>query len=85
MEANFREHILTSYDLSPKDFDRLMEEINGYYGMTLEEYIQHRHFQLHREGMKNPEIYSLLKEEIRDIRFSVHDISERRIRRIIYG
>jgi len=81
----FKEHIIASFNITDKEFDRLMDEIHNFYNETLEEYIQHRHFVLKREGLKNNEIYKSVLEEIKQRRFTASKLSERQVRRIIYG
>ena len=85
MDDVFKYYIVSSFNISDSDFDRLIEEINNYYIETPEEFIRHRHFQLRRDGLKNEIIYKRILEEIKTRRFSAGNLSERQIRRIIYG
>ncbi len=81
----FRRHITSNYGIAESDFERLHEEFLSYFGRTLEEYVLQRHAELQMAGKKNPEIYRLIKEEATARRFGVTGLSERMIRRIIYG
>jgi hypothetical protein len=83
--SEFKRHIVGNYDISETTFDRMLEETAAYFGMTLEEYVRSRHLQLQRSGRKNDEIYRLIIDETRDMRFAVKGLTERRIRRLIYG
>lgn len=81
----FKRHIIETFGLSERDFDRLLEEFLGFFGTTLEEYVIHRHLELQRDGKKNKEIFRRIEEEASARRFAVEPLSTRRIRRMIYG
>ena len=83
--VDFKDHIMFSFNLSEQDFRRLMDEFLGYFGSTLEEYVRARQAELHKEGRKNQEIYSLIAREAAGMRFAAAPLSERQIRRIVYG
>ncbi len=82
---NFRNHLQETYNLSEKQVDLLFEEFSSYYRESAEAFIRRRHNEMKDEGLKNTQIYKILKSEIEDRRFSCDDLSERQIRRIIYG
>ena len=81
----FKVHIISSFNINEKDFDRLFEEFLSYFGETAEQFIMKRHLQLRDKGMKNEDIYLKLLDEIKFIRFKSPELSPRQIRRIIYG
>jgi hypothetical protein len=83
--SEFKRHVVETYDISETTFDRFIEDALAYFGMTLEEYVRGRHLELQRAGMKNVEIYRLILEEAADMRFAVKGLTERRVRRLIYG
>jgi hypothetical protein len=83
--VDFKDHIMFSFNLSDQDFHRLMDEFLGYFGSTLGDYVRARREELHKEGKKNDEIYSLIAREVSIMRFAADPLSERQIRRIIYG
>ena len=85
MPDDFKNHIVSSFNISESDFDMLLEEFNNYYRDTQEEFIRHRHFQLKKMGYKNDAIYRRILDEIKARRFSAGTMTERQIRRIIYG
>jgi hypothetical protein len=49
------------------------------------EWIRRRHAELQRQGLRNAEIYGRIQEEARRILVQPRPLSERQIRRIIYG
>jgi hypothetical protein len=76
---------MTTYSISDGDFERLHEEFLAYFGQTVEEFVSRRHQELQKTGLKNDEIYRLIRAESAARRFAVQDLSERQIRRIVYG
>lgn len=49
MYEDFKVHIISSFNINEKDFDRLFEEFLSYFGETAEQFIMKRHLQL-RDG-----------------------------------
>ena len=82
---DLEQYLLSSYNLDKSDLPRLLEDIAGFFDMTLEEFVQLRHQQLRHQGLKNEEIYHRLLEEIKERRFKAASLSIRQIRRLIYG
>lgn len=81
----FKRHILESFAISEKEFDRLLDEIHAYYELEVNEFIRQRHFQLKKEGLHNNSIYQKIREELHQRRFKAGNLSIRQIRRTIYG
>jgi len=84
-KAEFKTYLVSAYPISGDDFDRIIEEFNGFYDVTLNDYIQNRHLELKSDEKKNEEIYELLIEEIKGMRFKAPGLTTRQVRRIIYG
>jgi len=83
--SEFRRHLEETYGIAGEDYSRLVEEFLAYFGSTLEEYVRARHLALQRLGKRNPEIFRQIVEESQTLRFAERDLSERRVRRLIYG
>ena len=73
------------YEIHPDQIDRLMEDFAHFFDMEIKDFIRLRHQELQHSGMQNSEIYSELAREIEERRFKAPELSERQIRRIIYG
>jgi hypothetical protein len=84
-DAEFKRHILDTYNISEGDFGRLIEEFLEHFDSTLNDYVRSRHSELQKEGGRNTAIYRVLMREIEDRRFAAGPLTERKIRRIIYG
>jgi hypothetical protein len=83
--VEFKDHVMFSFNLSEHDFTRLLDEFLGHFSSTLEAFVCQRHTELRREGKKNPEIYRLIVGEVSERRFSTETLTERQVRRIVYG
>jgi hypothetical protein len=83
--VDFKYHICETFGLDNGGFKRLYEEFLSYFGFTLEEYVRSRHLELQHEGLKNREIYNRIITEAPGLRFAAGPLTERRVRRMIYG
>ncbi|MGA2976197.1 MAG: hypothetical protein ABSF77_12875 [Spirochaetia bacterium] len=83
--SDLKQHIVETYGISENNFERLHEEFLAFYNQTIEEYVGQRHLELQKAGKKNDEIYRLIRAELDARRFAVKQMSERQIRRLVYG
>jgi hypothetical protein len=85
LNGSLIERIVASTDLSPAEANRVVEDVLAWYAEPLLDYVRRRHAQLRTQGVRNPEIYRLLAVEIRQRPFAAPEVSERQLRRFIYG
>jgi hypothetical protein len=78
-------YLVRSTRLTPPEARRVIDEVIAYLDDTVEDFIRRRHLALQSQGYSNPEIFARLGDEIRERRFRADELSERQIRRIIYG
>jgi len=64
---------------------RVLADVATYFNETIEEFVRRRHAELHRRQHKNDEIWPLIAAELRQRRFAAPGLSERQLRRIVYG
>jgi hypothetical protein len=64
---------------------RVIEEALAFFSESLEEFVRRRHAELQTEGRRNPEIFRRIAHELGGRRFAAPPLSERQIRRLIYG
>ena len=57
----------------------------GTAGRLVEEFVARRHRELQAEGLRNDEIFARIADEICARRFAAPQLTERQIRRLIYG
>jgi hypothetical protein len=64
---------------------RVLADINAYYNETVEQYVRRRHAELRRRNRRNDEIWPEIAVELTHRRFTAPDLTERQLRRMVYG
>jgi hypothetical protein len=64
---------------------RVIADVTTYFSETVEEFVRRRHGELRHLPRKNEEIWPLLEAELAQRRFVAANLSERQLRRIVYG
>ncbi len=83
--SNFKEKISLFLDLNKINIDKFYDELLNVFSETEKEYISRRHIELKKIGYKNKEIYPLIINEVNNCLFKGSLLTERQIKRIIYG
>lgn len=78
-------HLARTTRLGPEEAQRIVLEVLGYLQETPEAFVRRRHRALQAEGLANAAIYTRLASELALWRFRAPALSERQIRRMIYG
>jgi hypothetical protein len=79
-------HVARSTGLDDATASRVVADVMAYFGQTVEEYVVQRHGDLKGRNRKNDEIWPLIMGELKTRRFKAGDeLSERKLRRIVYG
>ena len=78
-------HLERTTRLERAEARRLVGEVIAYFGESLPEFVARRHRELQAESLRNEAIYRRIAEEAQERRFEVGKLSERQIRRLIYG
>jgi hypothetical protein len=78
-------HVAGSTGLPEAVATRVVADINAYFSETVEAYVRRRHAELKDVNWKNDEIWPLLAAELRARRFRAPDLTERQLRRVVYG
>ncbi|GAB1513196.1 hypothetical protein [Actinophytocola sp. KF-1] len=84
-DADLIERVAASTGLAPNVAARVVEDVLAYYRLPAEQYVRRRHAELQAEGKKNPEIFPLIAAELRGRLVAAPVLSERQLRRIVYG
>jgi hypothetical protein len=74
-----------AHGLSARTAERLVDEVLSYCSETVEEYVRRRHIELQSQEHKNEAIFAQISSELALRRFCAPPLSERQIRRLIYG
>lgn len=80
-----RDHLQGITGLGRPLLEKILEEILAWHTKDLATWVRDRHRELQRQGLRNTEIYPKLCEEAGRTLVRPGDLSERQIRRLIYG
>jgi len=83
--ADLIAYLARSSRLEAIEATRVVNEVLQFLGETPEDYIRRRHIRLQNQGLSNQEIFTRLAQELPRWRFRAPQLSERQIRRVIYG
>ena len=83
--AELIEHIKRISALDATKAQHLVEEVLSFYQESVEHFVARRHRELQRQGLANLQIYHQIREELPERCFAAPVLSERQIRRMIYG
>ena len=64
---------------------RLVEDVLAYFSETSEEFVRRRHRELQHDGVANAASFTAIAAELAQRRVASPQLSERQIRRLIYG
>src|SRR5262249_17457395 len=78
-------HLARTTSLEGPAAARLVDEVLAYFSESVEQFVARRHRELKREDLRNDAIFARIAEEVRERRFAAPDLTERQIRRLIYG
>jgi hypothetical protein len=78
-------HVAASAGLSAAEAARVVEDVVAFHGEPVEDYVRRRHAEMKTYGAKNPEIFARLADELGGRVVAAPALSERQLRRIVYG
>jgi hypothetical protein len=78
-------HVARSTGLDEATASRVVADVMGYFGQTVGDYVIKRHEDLKNRNRKNDDIWPLIVTELTARRFKAEELSERQLRRIVYG
>ncbi len=84
-DADLVSRIASSTGLRPAEAARVIDDVVAYYSESTEEYVRRRHDELQTYGMKNPKIFARISSELGERVVAAPGLSERQLRRIVYG
>jgi hypothetical protein len=79
------ERIAASAGLSADEAARVIEDVVAFHAEPVEEYVRRRHAQLKTYGARNPQIFARIAEELAGRVVAAPRLTERQLRRIVYG
>jgi hypothetical protein len=78
-------HVAVSTGLPEATASRVVADIAAYYGETADEFVRRRHAELQEKQHKNSEIWPQIAAELAGRRFRAPEMTERQLRRVVYG
>lgn len=78
-------YVARSTALGPAEARRLIDDVLSFLDEGPDDFVRRRHRLLQKAGYSNQEIFARLRDELGGRRFKAPELSERQIRRIIYG
>jgi hypothetical protein len=79
------DRLVRSSRLTEREALHLIDEVTAFLGESLDDFVRRRHLELRRDGHGNPEIFARIAKEAAQRPFRVAALTERQIRRLIYG
>ncbi len=85
MDRELIARVAASTGLSDGEAARVVTDVVGWYREPVEDFVRRRHAQLRLHGKKNEEIFAVIAAELAERLVAAPGLSERQLRRIIYG
>ncbi|TCO60962.1 hypothetical protein EV192_103544 [Actinocrispum wychmicini] len=85
IQSDLVRHVVASTGLAPDIAARLVADVVAYFGETAEQFVRRRHAELRRRHLGNASIWPVIAAELADRRVAAPQLSERQLRRIVYG
>jgi hypothetical protein len=79
------DRVAGSTGLTPAEAARVVDDVLAWYREPVEEFVRRRHAHHRLYGKRNPEIFALIAAELGDRLVAAPPLSQRQLRRIIYG
>lgn len=79
------DRIATSTGLNRSAAARVIDDVLAWYAEPVELFVRRRHAEQKLVGQRNADIYPVILSELRGRVVAAPDLSERQLRRIIYG
>jgi hypothetical protein len=79
-------HLCQKSGLTPSEARRTVDDVIAYFAESTDDYVRRRHLEIKQEqGLANPEIFKRIETELSQLVFAAPLLTQRQIRRIIYG
>ena len=79
------DRVASSTGLTPAEAARVVDDVVAWYSEPVGDYVKRRHAHYRLYGKRNAEIFALIAEELSGRLAPAPSLSERKLRRIIYG
>jgi len=84
-DSELVDRVASSTGLTPAEAARVVDDVVAWYREPVEDYVRRRHAHHRLYGKRNPEIFALIADELSGRLVAAPSLSQRQLRRIIYG
>ncbi|MEQ6902181.1 hypothetical protein [Nocardioides sp. YIM 152588] len=85
MDPHLLQRVVASTGLTETEAARLIGDVIAYHQEPVAEFVRRRHAELQDTGARNAEIFPRLRDELAERVVAAPDLSERQLRRLVYG
>ncbi len=79
------QHLVATTGLDEAEARRVVGDVVAFHRESVEDYVRRRHAALQARGLRNPEIFTRVAAELAQRVVAPPTLSERQLRRMIYG
>ena len=83
--ADLLAHLARTTTLGPGEAARVVADVLAYFAETAEEFVRRRHGELQAQGLTNTQIFERISGELAARRVAAPALSQRQLRRLVYG
>ncbi|MEU9336842.1 hypothetical protein AB0D49_27365 [Streptomyces sp. NPDC048290] len=85
MHEELVDHLTRSTPLNRGEALRVVQDVLAYFDETTTEYVRRRHRELQAQGLVNAVIFERIETDLKYRAVAPPDLSQRQLRRIVYG
>ncbi|MEV7288118.1 hypothetical protein AB0O01_26735 [Streptomyces sp. NPDC093252] len=85
MHDDLVDHLTRSTPLSRGEALRVIQDVLAYFDETTVDYVRRRHRELQAQGLVNATIFERIETDLKYRAVAPPDLSQRQLRRIVYG
>jgi hypothetical protein len=78
-------HLSRTTQLSTREAARVVADVLAYFAESAEDFVRRRHAELRARGLTNAQIFERVAAELAQRRVAPPELSQRQLRRIVYG
>jgi hypothetical protein len=85
VDTELVDRVAGSTGLTRAEATRVIEDVLAWYREPLQDFVRRRHAHHHLYGRRNQQVFALIAEELADRLVAPPELSQRQLRRMIYG
>ncbi len=85
IDADLIDHVVATTGLTPGEARRVIEDVVEWYREPVGDYVRRRHHDLQTYGTRNPQAFARISAELDGRVVAPPTLSQRQLRRIVYG